>query len=121
MSRVVHFEIPSDNPEKSADFYKTVFGWQTQKWGDMDYWLATTGDNTQPGINGAIMKKRDPRQPVTNSIGVKDIDAVMKGIEANGGKMVVPKTPIPTVGYYAYFTDPDGNIMGIMSEDKSAK
>ena len=35
--------------------------------------------------------------------------------------MVVPKTAIPTVGYYAYFTDLDGNIMGIMSEDKNAK
>ncbi len=121
MNRVVHFEIPSDNPEKSAEFYKAVFGWHTQKWGGMDYWLATTGDNTQPGINGAIMKKRDPKQPVTNSIGIKDMDVTIKAIEANGGKMVVPKTSIPTVGYYAYFTDIDGNIMGIMSEDKSAK
>ena len=121
MSRIVHFEIPSDNPEKAVDFYQTVFGWKCNKWGDMDYWLTTTGDDSQLGINGAIMKRNHPQQPLTNSIGVKDIEAVIKAIEANGGKMVVPKTPIPGVGYYAYFVDIDKNIMGIMCRDKEAK
>ncbi len=31
MSRVVHFEIPTDNPERAAGFYREVFGWQIQK------------------------------------------------------------------------------------------
>ena len=51
-SRVTHFEIPSDNPEKAAQFYTAAFGWQIQKWGGpQEYWLVHTGDG-QPGIDG---------------------------------------------------------------------
>jgi predicted enzyme related to lactoylglutathione lyase len=121
MDRITHFEIPSDKPEVSTKFYSDVFGWKCTKWGEHEYWLVATGEDKQPGINGAIMKKRDPKQPVVNSINVKDIDATIKAIETNGGKIVVPKGSIPGVGYLAYFTDPDGNIHGVIQEDKNAK
>ena len=67
------------------------------------------------------MKKRDPKQPIVNSIDVVDIDAYIAKIEKAGGKIVVPKMPIPTVGWLAYFTDPDGNIHGVYETDKAAK
>jgi predicted enzyme related to lactoylglutathione lyase len=120
-NRVVHFEIPCDNPEKTIEFFKSVFGWNFQQFGNESYWIAITGDEKTPGINGAIMKKRDPQQPLVNSINVDDIDAMTKAIEKAGGTVVVPKTPIPTVGYLAYFKDPDGNIHGIYQNDPSAK
>lgn len=120
-NRVVHFEIPSDNPEKALTFFKDVFGWTSMKFSDFDYWLITTGDDKSPGINGGLMKKKDPKQPVTNSISVDNIDEMIKKIEMGGGKIVLPKSPIPGVGYYAYFTDLDGNIHGIMQEDKGVK
>jgi uncharacterized protein len=112
-NRVVHFEIPCDNPEKTLQFFKDVFGWNFQQFGDEQYWLAMTGDEKTPGINGGLMKKKDPRQPVVNTIGVDDIDSYAKKIEDAGGTIVVPKTEIPGVGYSAYFKDPDGNIHGI--------
>lgn len=121
MSRITHFEIPSDDPEKLMSFYRTVFGWSFQRFGDYDYWMVTTGDNSKPGINGGLMKKKDPKQPVVNSINVENIDVSIKTIEANGGKIVVPKNAIPGVGWLAYFTDPDGNIHGIMQPDTNAK
>jgi len=121
MARVVHFEIPTDKPEESINFYSKVFGWKMTKFGNFDYWLAGTGDEKEPGINGAIMKKNHPGQPVTNSIKVEDIDVSIKDIEVAGGKIVVPKTPIPSIGYFAYFTDLDGNIMGVMQDDKNAQ
>ncbi len=121
MSRITHFEIPSDNPEKSMEFYKNIFGWTFQKFGNFDYWVVFTGDQSKPGINGALMKKKDPKQPVVNSIDVASIDETIKTIESNGGKIVVAKTPIPDVGWLAYFTDPDGNIHGIMQPDAGAK
>jgi predicted enzyme related to lactoylglutathione lyase len=120
-NRVVHFEIPCDNPEKTVDFFKNVFGWTFQKFGNEQYWLAMTGDAKEPGINGAIMKKRDKAQPVVNSISVNDIDEKIKQIENAGGKIVVPKMPVPTVGWLAYFADPDGNIHGVWQEDSSVK
>lgn len=120
MSRIVHFEIPSDQPEKAIDFYSRTFGWKATRFGTHEYWLVSTGDDDKPGINGGIMKKNHPQQPVTNSIKVADLSEALKSIEANGGKVVVPRAPIPGVGYYAYFTDPDGNIMGVMQDDRNA-
>jgi predicted enzyme related to lactoylglutathione lyase len=121
VNRVVHFEIPCDDPEKTMDFFKEVFGWNFQQFGSEPYWMAMTGDPKSPGINGGIMKKRDPKQPVVNSINVADIDKSVSAIEKAGGKIVVPKMPIPTVGWLAYFTDPDGNIHGVYQDDPSAK
>src|SRR5689334_5040410 len=120
-NRVVHFEIPSDNPEKAIDFYKNAFGWTFQKFGDEAYWLAMTGDEKEPGINGAVMKRKDSRQPMVNSIKVADIDTSIKQVEAAGGTIVVPKETIPTVGFLAYFMDPDKNIQGLWQEDRNAK
>lgn len=120
MSRVVHFEIPCDHPEKTIEFFKLAFGWQFQSFGP-DYWYVITGDDKTPGINGGIMKKRDPAQPIANSINVENLDESIIKIEKSGGTIVVPKFLIPTVGWMAYFKDPDGNIHGVFQDDKNAK
>lgn len=120
-NRVVHFEIPCDDPEKTMKFFKEVFNWGFQQFGPEDYWLVTTGDDTLPGINGGLMKKKDPQQPIANSIDVVDMDKTIKQIEKAGGTIVVPKMAIPTMGWLSYFKDPDGNIHGLYQNDTSAK
>lgn len=67
------------------------------------------------------MRKRDPNQPIVNSIDVPDMDAAIRRVEGAGGLIVVPKMPIPTVGWLAYFKDPDGNIHGLYQNDPQAK
>lgn len=121
MSRVVHFEIPANDTKKVADFFSKTFGWKFSQFGTEDYWMAETGDAGKPGINGSIMKRRDPAQPVVNSIQVDNIDAMADKVSKNGGVIVVPKFPIPHVGWLSYFKDPDGNIHGIWQDDPSAK
>jgi len=120
MPRVVHFEYAIDDPERASAFYHNVFGWKVTKWGDQDYWLVGTGEDGQPGIDGGLT----PRQPnwpnVVNTVDVASVDAVVAAIEANGGKVIVPKMPIPTVGYLAYCQDTEGNIFGIMQSDPNA-
>ena len=32
MPRVIHFEIPADDPDRAAKFYGNVFGWKLDKW-----------------------------------------------------------------------------------------
>lgn len=64
MSRGVPFEIPAENPDQDAGFYKKVLGWEIQKWeGPVDYWLISTGKETEPGIHGGIAKKRTGLHP----------------------------------------------------------
>jgi predicted enzyme related to lactoylglutathione lyase len=120
-NRVVHFEIPCDNPERTMNFFKEVFNWNFQQFGNEPYWVVMTGDEKSPGINGGLMQRRDPAQPIVNSIDVSNIDEYIMKIERAGGTIVVPKMPIPTVGWLAYFKDPDGNIHGIYQNDHSAK
>jgi hypothetical protein len=122
MSRVVHFEIPADDPDRAIGFYQNVFGWQMNKWdGPQPYWLVTTGDEKQPGINGGLMKRMHPGQPVVNTIDVPSVDDYIARISQHGGEIVVPKMPIPGVGWLVYFKDTEGNIFGIMQEDTAAR
>src|SRR5438270_7886443 len=108
MPRVIHFEIPSDDPEKLSGFYNRVFNWQTTKTPPpMEYWLAKTGDG-EPGIDGGFLRRHHPNQPMANTIGVDSVDETLKTIEANGGSIALPKMPIPGVGWLAYFKDPEG-------------
>jgi len=68
MPRIVHFEIPADDPQRAAAFYKKAFGWKIEKWpGPMEYWMVTTGPDGTPGINGGLMKKEMSPQPPTQS------------------------------------------------------
>jgi predicted enzyme related to lactoylglutathione lyase len=40
---VVHFEIPADQPERAAQFYRELFGWDHQKMGQAGGVESTTG------------------------------------------------------------------------------
>lgn len=121
MNRVIHFEIPVSDPERSIHFFKELFGWKFTRFGDLEYWSVETGDGNDAGINGGLMKRNHPEQPIVNTIEVTDIDAMTSRIEKAGGTIVVPKMPIPGVGWLVYFKDPDGNIHGITQIDPEAK
>ncbi len=119
-ARVNYFEIPCDAPEKTMDFFEKVFHWTFQRFGNQEYWFAKTGKEG-PGINGAVSKRRHPNQPITNAISVGDIDEAITLIKKHGGQIKVPKTAIPSMGWLAFFNDPDGNIHGLWQADKSVK
>ena len=115
MAKVVHFEIPTEVPKAAMKFYSNVFDWKFQKWeGPVDYWLASTGEEGEPGIQGALTMKESPSDTVVNTIDVASIDQIMEKIEANGGKLLTPKMVVPGVGVMVYFLDPEGNKFGAM-------
>lgn len=115
MSRVVHFEVNADNPERAVKFFSDVFGWQINKWeGPMDYWLVKTGESDRLGIDGAIMKRTEPGAPVINTIGVENLDESLEKVTAAGGSVVAPKMEIPGIGFFAYIKDTEGNTFGVL-------
>jgi hypothetical protein len=121
MSRVIHFEIPAGDPERAATFYRKAFGWKIEKWpGPMDYWMVTTGKEGTPGINGGMLKRQAPTTATTNTIDVESVEGAVDAVKKAGGKLVMPKTAIPTVGYFAYLEDTEGNLFGVMQADKNA-
>ncbi|HVY18502.1 MAG TPA: VOC family protein [Bauldia sp.] len=131
MNRVVHFEIHAGDPKRVIAFYGSVFGWQFQPYGPPDfYWLITTGDKSQPGINGGLLKRmgktpdiNDPTPVIAYvcTVEVADFDKTAAAILTAGGTQALPKNAIPGVGWQAYFKDTDGNIFGIHQPDTSAK
>jgi hypothetical protein len=122
MSRVIHFEIPAGEPERAAAFYGKVFGWKFDKWpGPTEYWMVTTGKEGDVGINGGMLRKPGPVAVTTNTIGVDSVDGAVAAVLKAGGKNIMPKTPIPTVGYFAYCEDTEGNVFGVMQADTNAK
>lgn len=123
MYRIVHFEIPAEKPERIADLYKKVLGWNVSKWeGPVDYWLIMTGPQDEPGINGGIARKQDrPASGVLVTAEVASVDEVLRRITAAGGSIVVPKQAIPGIGWQAHFRDPEGNGIGILEYDQNAK
>ena len=127
-SRVIHFEIHADDPERASKFYTDVFDWIIQKMPvpGMDYWLIKTGSDEEPGIDGGLMKRK---VPVTSegvmayvcTLHTDSVDEVSEKVTNHGGQLVVSKMPVPGVGWLAYCKDTEGNVFGVMQDDPSAK
>jgi uncharacterized protein len=125
MDKVVHFEIPFDDRDRAKGFYGEVFGWELNTMamgeGGGEYTLATTTpvdmttmSPTEPGaINGGLMDRSSETPNPVITIGVASIDDALKKVEAAGGSVVTPRTPIPDMGAFAYFTDSEGNVLGL--------
>ncbi len=92
----------------------------------MDYWLIKTGPEGQPGINGGMVRRQgiiDGQAVIAYvcTIDVANLDGLIKTVPTKGGQIVLPKMPIPGVGWLAYAKDTEGNIFGMMQADKGAK
>jgi hypothetical protein len=128
MSRVVHFEIHAADPGRAAAFYRALFGWTITRWeGPVDYWLIRTGEAPEAGIDGGMVRRRGD-EPVEDqgvnayvcTVQIPELDPVLRRVPELGGAVVVPKMPIPGVGWLAYGKDTEGNIFGMMQEDPAA-
>ena len=121
MDSVVHFEIPAEDVDRAKAFYGTVFDWQMQDFPDMQYTIAMTtpvDDQTQrpttPGaINGGMMSRSKETPNPVITIGVDSVEEALKKVEAEGGEVITPSTPIPGMGAFGYFKDTEGNVMGL--------
>jgi len=120
--RVVHFEIHADDPERAAAFYKAVFGWQVRKWeGPVDYWIVTTGPESEHGIDGAILRRMGSEPAAdgsvnsfVNTVEVASIEETEKAVPEAGGEQVVARQEFPGVGQVSYFKDTEGNVFGAL-------
>lgn len=124
MPRVIHFEISADEPDRAVKFYTDVFNWSMQKWdGPQEYWLVKTGEDSQPGINGGMMRRQAAMTYTNhvNTIDVPSVDEYVARVADHGGTVMVPKMPVPGIGYLAYCLDTEGNMFGIMQPDPAAK
>jgi predicted enzyme related to lactoylglutathione lyase len=118
-ARVVHFEVPFDDADRARSFYRDVFDWQIQEVPELSYNMVATGPMgeqgpTEPGyIGGGMLQRQQPVTAPVITLDVDDIDATLAVIEKHGGATVAPKMPVGEMGFAAYFTDTEGNLMGL--------
>ena len=121
MGRVVHFELPADDPERAVNFYQKALGWTIKKWdGPVEYWLVMTGPEDEPGIDGGLAPRSELQVGAVNTVDVASVDEVTARVEAHGGKVVHPKHPVPGVGWMTYCEDTEGTVFGVMERDPDA-
>ncbi|WP_232665807.1 VOC family protein [Pseudonocardia sp. TRM90224] len=121
MRSIVHFEIPADDVARAKAFYGELFGWQLSDMPGMDYTIVQTTETDEtsqlprtPGaINGGLMPRTAETPAPVLTVDVESVADSLKEIEAAGGSIVRPRTEIPGMGAFAYFKDPDGNVLGL--------
>lgn len=119
MDPVVHFEMPYEDAARAAEFYRTVFGWETEMLGEEmgSYVIVNTATaDAIPGaaagaINGGFYPKKPdwPAQHPSVVIAVADVRASMGKVSEAGGKVLGEPMDIPGIGLYVSFMDTEGN------------
>jgi predicted enzyme related to lactoylglutathione lyase len=119
-ANIVWFEIPADNVERARTFYSALFGWKIKQFPGMpDYWHIDTGggDDTP---DGGLMKRRHPHQLITSYVSVASVDKSAAKVEKLGGKICVPKTAVPQMGYFAVCQDEENNTFALWERNEEA-
>jgi uncharacterized protein len=120
---VVWFEIPADNVERARTFYNKLFGWKVDKFpGPMTkpYWLIDTGTE-DVSRNGGMLERQFPDHTITNYIAVPSVDKAAAKVEKLGGKICMPKTAVPQMGYFVICNDTENNQFALWEVDGEAK
>jgi hypothetical protein len=110
---IVFLDIVGPELPRQAQFYREVFGWQSDAGGNFSVSAAAP-------LRG-VLRVEDPKENPTAErvvyLGVPDINATLAAIAAHGGKTVLPRLEVPGVAILALFTDPAGNRMGLVEMD----
>ena len=110
--KICYLELPATDVARSADFYRTVFGWNVRQRGDGH--LAF--DDGVGQVSGTWVTGR---QPATSGmllyIMVDDAARACDAVVAAGGEIVQPIDPAGRE-IVATFRDPGGNVLGIYQD-----
>jgi predicted enzyme related to lactoylglutathione lyase len=111
--KICYVEIPAFDIDRSATFYKSVFGWKVRTRGDG----STAFDDGVGEVSGVWKLGR----PSSREVGVlvyimvDSVAATIEKIVAGGGEIVQPiGGDAPEIT--ARFRDPAGNVFGLYQE-----
>ena len=125
-NKLTHFAIHVDDIERAKSFYDAVFDWSLNSYGQSGF-LQIKADRREDGeLIGALQSRE--YSPVSEkliglecTIGVENIDEIVKRIKNNGGQVLMQKTAIPYVGWVAKFLDTESNLICAMQYENNAR
>ena len=106
-----YVDIPTTHLKKAQKFFGTLFGWTFKEMTELEMVLFRAG--TQPNGGFYLVKKMPKKGQVNVYIEVEDIDAKLKEIKKAKGKVLVKKTPVGDLGWWAQFATPDGCYLSL--------
>lgn len=109
---VVHFEVMGKDAAKTQKFYADLFDWKVDASNPMNYGVVEAQDGS--GIGGGVGATPDGQTYVTVYVQVDDIDATLEKAGGLGATVVMPKMDVPGGPTIGLFTDPDGNLVGLV-------
>jgi predicted enzyme related to lactoylglutathione lyase len=119
---IVWFEIPADNVERAKSFYNKLFGWKIKKFpgAKMPYWHIDTGGGDETP-DGGMMERQSPQHSITNYINVASVDQAATKVQKLGGKIIMPRSAVPQMGYFVICQDTENNTFALWERNESAK
>lgn len=110
---VVRFDIGCQHSTATQAFYQQVFGWEMKP---APHTVAVDTKH-EKGISGSITSLgHEPHQYVMIYVEVPSVTEAISSIEANGGKNHIGPLPTGTGQFFAWVNDPEGNMLGIVSD-----
>jgi predicted enzyme related to lactoylglutathione lyase len=114
------FEISVKDIKRAKKFYEAIFGIKMEQMEMMGMKMAFFPWKDGTGkANGGICESKMHK---TSKDGVKiylngnpDLKKALSKVEKAGGKITMPKTAIGENGFMAFFTDTEGNSIGLHS------
>lgn len=112
--------ITAADVERARKFYEAVFGWTFEDWGPPGFYIINGA-----GVAAALQERHEPLvgthpRSFEISVGVDDLDDIIARVKAAGGRIVMDKSHIETVGTLIQFLDTEGNRMGAMKYDSDS-
>jgi len=108
---LIHWELMVADVARTKAFYQQVFDWKYEPMGP-EYTMIEPGG--QPG-GGLMQRPPGVEMSALNSyFRVDDIDRTLRAAVEAGATVVVPRTEIPDVGWFAMFLDLDKIPIGIL-------
>jgi predicted enzyme related to lactoylglutathione lyase len=113
---VVCWELASHDQEKSAAFFRDVFGWDVPFDPDLGFYRANApgGASASQGLIFTLRKAKLPF--LTLYISVPDIDAKRDLVEQHGGFIVIEPTDIGGGERICLFNEPSGVTFAMIEE-----
>ncbi|ABD68137.1 glyoxalase [Rhodoferax ferrireducens T118] len=122
-----YFDLTVRDLARARVFFEKVLGWRFERFPmPYEYYRIQAGPEGEPGIDGGIGRIKDTPlsggNPLTQvTVPVPNLDVVTSLVQANGGRIVEAKMPIPGVGWYATCAEPGGLFFGLIQADENAK
>jgi predicted enzyme related to lactoylglutathione lyase len=119
-NKIVHWAMMGADGAALSGFYAGLFDWNLQGVEGFDGYNLI--DAEQTGVGGAVGQGSEQMPNyLTIYIEVESIDDHLERIGAAGGSTIVPRTVLPGMVTFALFSDPAGNIVGLVESDVSAE